>query len=98
MAKNITTNTTTSFDSINAGKLAFVKVTGNWGGSTSIAVHVGNGNTTANAWEVHPVDGTKTANFANSYQLGDVDGIRLVSTSVTPNTTNLWAQVVEIRP
>jgi len=94
MAANITTNTSTTFGEVNAGKVAFVKVTGNWSG-TSIAIQVQNGNS---AYETYPTDGTQTANFAKYFQVGDQDGLRLVSTGVMLNTTSLWAQVVEVRP
>ena len=97
MATNLTTNATTTFTGINAGKVFFVKVTGNWGGSTSVAVQTSNGNTTAEAWETYPVNGTLTSNSAYYYQNGDADNVKLATSSVTPNTTSLWAQVVEVK-
>jgi len=93
MATNITANGTTTFSGVNVGKIAHVKVLGTWGGA-SIDVKTTDGN---GAWTTELVNGTKTNNFSNSYQVFEEAGLQLVTTLVTPNTTTLWAQVIEAR-
>ena len=92
MAKNITTNTDTDFDGVNAGKVVGVIVTGTWGGTTiTVQVKDGNGD-----WVAYPTDSSQTADFSRYYQVGEQAGLRLVSAG--GSGADLWAQTVEYKP
>ena len=93
MATNITTNATASISGVNAGKKVHLIGTGTWGGA-AVAIQIPNTNGT---YVQYPTNGSWTANFSHPYQLGEADGLNLVSTNAHA-TTDIYVQAVEIRP